>query len=170
MGFSYLQADAFNLLNKRNETNVAVARYNCGGYAFRTFNWYVPYNYHGPSMERQGTKLLKEGRTPDEAIQILTHTYTDYMLKDFRGRLKRINRIEDVGPMETVILFRIGLYFDKTECYDGDFHFRVRRNGHWTEKAGGEEIAPTVPALNDIWCDQETGFEYTGPIVIFTLH
>ena len=37
--------DFFNERQTRNEENTEKKDYNCGGYALRTFSWYLPYEY-----------------------------------------------------------------------------------------------------------------------------
>ena len=37
--------DYFNEKQTRNEENTEKKDYNCGGYALKTFSWYLPYEY-----------------------------------------------------------------------------------------------------------------------------
>ena len=50
----------------------------------------------------------------------------------------------EIQPQDRIVAYRIGIEFFDTiwseNCFDDDFHFRLRINGFWFEKNGEEEI------------------------------
>jgi hypothetical protein len=55
--------------------------------------------------------------------------------------------------------------------WDCDFHFRVRRNGKWSEKYGSGEIADCTMRPQDNWVLEEypEDFVYDSRILLFVL-
>lgn len=167
MGFTRTIPDPYNIKKLRDEFNTNRHDYNCGGYAFHTFSWYAPYNAPNHTMGEYGDRYASSGFTEEEAMRRFTKHCVRYMENDFKGKLRQIRSLTEASPNDTVILFRVGLRFDAGECWDSDFHFRVRRNGKWTEKCGGAEIEDSAPELTQPWVDWETDFTYDGPIAMF---
>lgn len=118
--------------------------YNCGGYALNTFTWYRPYaGYRGTfSTTRAGMKA-----------------YVDYMIKDFRGKLREIETIESLRSGEYAIAFR---------TRKDDFHFCKRdSSGNWRHKRGWWSKLfriPTKEVFGEVWPGG-----YNSPIVLLAM-
>lgn len=103
--------DCFNQKRKRNIKNTNKLCYNCAGYAFETFSWYIPL-----------TSDINNSRHYKSMIQT--------MLEDFPD-LRVIEKISDLQSDEYAIAFRTS---------DCDLHFAKRaKNGVWFHKMGASE-------------------------------
>jgi hypothetical protein len=96
--------DPLNIKKQRNELNTNFDDFNCAGYALETFSWYCPYNEEKHCGWDNGMDCL-------ECI--------DYMIKDFKGKLRRIFDISELKKDEYVIAFRGS---------PEDFHFMKRNS------------------------------------------
>ena len=120
--------DKLNKKQKRNLDNTGKYEYNCGGYALDTFSWYRPYG-----RKDGGIECLLE-KFNDDAEAVLEYT-TQYMLKEFKKKLRVIKNLTELKENEEAVAYRI-----ETEGYD--FHFvRRKRNGSWYGKRGS---CPTI--------------------------
>jgi hypothetical protein len=124
--------------------------YNCGGFAFRNYEWFWPYD----TSEWDGIRQLKYVMGIEEA----TIECTEFMLKNLPG-LRLIDKEEDATKNENVVFFRI------SEAYD-DFHFIRKEDGRYLHKMGcSSEICEMSKeeVYSNGWCRHK----YDGPIVIF---
>lgn len=124
--------DFLNQNNTRNIRNTYKGDYNCGGYALKTFSWYMP----------QHTSLYSN------KVSIFAEM-VESILEDFPN-LRRIQNPNQVSPKTEIIAFRIN--------YRGrDFHFlRRAANGHWFHKRGSVNYISTITkkeVFSDCWCD-----------------
>ena len=125
----------YDFLNEdklRNIRNTHKKNYNCGGYALKTFSWYVP-QYTSWYIDK--ASIFAE--------------MVESILEDFPN-LRRIQDPNQVNPNTEIIAFRIN--------YRGhDFHFLRRAvNGHWFHKRGATNYISTITkkeVFSDCWCD-----------------
>ena len=122
--------------------------FNCGGYAFDTFDWYLPYSWefdidHDLNEENR-EKVMEE--------------WVECMLKDFEGRLRVVQNEKDVAESERLILFRSRL------TPNTDFHYVVRKGRNFFHKLG---CTPEFRRIKkeEVFSD-EWPFGYDGPIVM----
>lgn len=135
--------DYLNDKKTRNKVNTMISDYNCGGWALKTFSWYLPYNEdnHFDLAE----ELYKYGWSKEEVQEEILQNDFEILLKDFSDKLIPIDSIEDAKEGDTVIAYRLYVeFFDENNMVDTDFHFRVRENGSWTEKCGGGIVHPCL--------------------------
>ena len=127
--------DYLNRNNYRNSENTDKCDYNCGGFALNTFNWYKPYegafewreqlliDWAGDYYDQNG-KLIEEPRIVARELEnrLLTRDVL-YMLRQFRGKLRRVNGIEDLWEGERLVAYRIGIKYtyDEVEELFSDF-------------------------------------------------
>ena len=146
--------DELNSNRNRNIHNTSKLDYNCGGYAFGTFNWYLPFR-------DEAHEIPLVFRTQAQAEKYTQHC-VDEMLYEFRER--RLRTIVGLGCLEAdeyAIAFRIS--------YDGDFHY-VRRhtNGNWFHKCGADTQIRQMSkeeVFSENWCNGR----YNGPLVLFAI-
>ena len=117
--------------------------YNCGGYALNTFNWYyISETIFGVSNS-------------DEAVE----RYADSIVRDFNGKVRIIQGIEELINDEYAVAFR---------TRNGDFHFCKRDDsGNWRHKRGG---TPTLHRITkaELFSEQWPG-GYDSRIVLFAV-
>lgn len=150
-----------------NENNTDVIEYNCGGWAFQTFDWFTPYN-----MEKMKSRFYDLESCIYIEVEKIQDRFlwedVDYMLGTF-DNLRVIDSIDEVSEKSTVIAYRIGVFEDVDE-YDYDFHFKVRRNGVWSEKIGGYSIQScTEEDIFSDWVNPYDNFEYSSELILFEL-
>lgn len=145
-------SDLFNVQRKRNINNTEKHLYNCAGYALETFSWYCPneedWEYWGCLDDWDDMTMLMK---TNETIQ--------FMLKDFKGRLRIIRSVDEVQENEYAIAYRVSS--------DGDFHFMKKMANGWHHKRGGSAHIYTETedyVLNEIWCNR-----YDGPIALMAM-
>lgn len=168
--------DYFNIKRKRNENNTDYYDYNCGGYAFKTFSWYQPFNCSYDERLETITKLLLMGFKKEQIFRILLKQDEKIILNDFKGRIKEVKNANYV-PKENEILIayrlRINSFIDfskdehdineLTDFLDYDYHFIVKENGAWNHKRG--ELPPESTLFTtDVWSGG-----YDSPIKFFAL-
>ena len=181
--------DYLNRNNYRNSENTDKCDYNCGGFALNTFNWYKPYegafewreqlltDWAGDYYDQNG-KLIEEPRIVVRELEnrLLTRDVL-YMLRQFRGKLRRVNGIEDLWEGERLVAYRIGIKYTYDEVeelfsdFDIDFHYRYfdPELGYWVEKLGGGPIRGCVEEEGSELPWTETFWKYTSDIVYFAL-
>jgi hypothetical protein len=94
--------------------------YNCGGFALKTYDWYVPENKEDGYID---TTYLVKRLGLGGALQY----YINCLLCDFPN-LKLIEKEEQLKSYETLVLFRLG---------ESDFHFaRKEKDGKYYHKRG----------------------------------
>lgn len=109
--------------------------YNCGGFAFRTFDWYIPYDYEDYG-DIKVMYLSDKGLSNDEIKEIMLEDTIKHMLNEFGGCLRVIDNVEECESDEELIAYRISCNKDKAYF---DFHFKVHRGDCWQEKNGVKE-------------------------------
>ena len=160
--------DYLNRQKTRNVNNTCTSDYNCGGYALRTFSWYLPYD--DISHSDLAEEMYQNGMSKEEIeLEILQHDL-EVMKEDFPDKLIYIKSLNEAAPEDTVIAYRlyIKIYDYKDEMYenvDTDFHFRVRSNNIWTERCGRDPILPCT-CSEEPW-DKGGDFIYDSPILYF---
>lgn len=183
------EEDYLNRNNNRNFDNTRATLYNCGGLALNTFNWYKPYEGAFEWREQllvdwSGDYYDAGGELVDDIEVIIAELENRllmrdvlYMLRQFKGRLRRVNGIEDLWKGERLIAYRIGVQYDYDEeentfyDFDIDFHFRFYDDNKnaWIEKCGRTEIKR---------CEEQTDIEapwksffwnYTSDVVYLAL-
>ena len=152
--------DYLNRKNNRNRDNTYQGDYNCGGFALNTFNWYKPYegsfewreqlltDWSGEYYDMHGHLVDDPQNVAAELENRLLVRDVLYMLRQFKGKLRRVSGREDLWEGERLIAYRVGLQYgfnevDETfEDFDIDFHFRFfdEATNCWVEKLGGGSV------------------------------
>lgn len=176
-----------NTKKQRNSNNTYESEYNCGGFALNTFSWYKPYEGACEWREQLLYDWLSEyvgqnGKfinTPQAILKELENRLLTrdvlYMLRQFKGKLRRVNGLEDLWEGERLIAYRIGLvgeYNDETETFeefDIDFHYRYYDENEkcWVEKLGCGSIRQNFNEIEEPWV--EPFWSYTSDIVYLAL-
>lgn len=145
-------SDLFNIQRKRNIGNTKKHLYNCAGYALETFSWYCPneenWEYWGYDEDLSNAEMLAK-----------TFETVEFMLKDFKGRLRLIGSVNEVQENEYAIAYRISS--------DGDFHFMKKMVNGWHHKRGNTDriyVESEDYVLKEVWCNR-----YDGPIVLMAM-
>lgn len=159
--------DYFNEKQTRNEENTEKKDYNCGGYALKTFSWYLPYEYDEKdypffSNSDLAEYLMDIGYSVEEIMDEILRVNTEKMLKDFSGKLRVVQRYSHIESDEELIAYRLSLEVDSSCIDDMDFHFVVFRNGKWMSKMGADEVKLFV-FTEEQW--ETPNFIYNSPIV-----
>ena len=119
---------------------------NCGSFALNVTSWFSPYNNYEDHTEHDRNNLIEEmyyeGFGREEIMEAV-------LQKDQEEILRACPWLEpvlphEIQPQDRIVAYRIGIeFFDSAwseNCFDDDFHFRLRINGFWFEKNGEEEI------------------------------
>lgn len=145
-------SDLFNVQRKRNINNTKRYLYNCAGYALETFSWYCPneenWGYWGYDEDLSDAEMFAK-----------TFETVQFMLKDFKGRLRLIGSVDEVQENEYAIAYRVSS--------DSDFHFMKKMANGWHHKRGGSPsiyVESEDYVLNEIWCNR-----YDGPIALMAM-
>lgn len=145
--------DMLNIQGKRNNKNVGLAEYNCGGYALNIYGWVKPYNddYYSYNDAIRGI-------TSDECAE---RTAKD-MLETMEGLMRRINSLDELQKDEFGVLYK---------CGDDDFHFMkyFPESKRFYEKPGRCKIrrVSKKDALSDEWVNGWT--IYDSKTIMFAL-
>ena len=145
-------SDLFNVQRKRNISNTEKYLYNCAGYALETFSWYCP-----NEKDNDDWGILDD--LSDAEMFAKTFETVNFMLKDFKGRLRLIGSVDEIQENEYAIAYRVSR--------DDDFHFMKKMADGWHHKRGGTAniyIETEDYVLNEIWCDR-----YDGPIALMAM-
>ena len=143
--------DPFNL-EGRNSRNTHLSQYNCGGYALNTYNWFCPYGSLREDSLRNGYSL-----------EVTLENFTNYILKTFETRIRRISEVKERKKDEYVIAFRVGYT---------DFHFAKRGdNGVWYHKPGSNTIRriKKTEVFSETWYTPDGYTKYDSEIVLFAM-
>jgi hypothetical protein len=138
--------DFFNEKHTRNEQNTLQGDYNCGGYALRTFSWYLPYEYdeddHPYDCNFEWMEdLVYEGHISiEEATEEILWGNVKKMLSDFAGKIRVVQMDDYLEADEELIAFRLSVMRDGKWVEDMDFHYIVLRDGQWKHKLGRDKI------------------------------
>lgn len=171
--------DRYNRLNTRNEQNTTSKEYNCGGYALRTFNWFVPYTI-GNSNKMVALDMLEDGCSFQEVRQELFRRDVQFILRALPEKVRLLKSNARLASNEELVAFRVhcsicGDFFDPKDDFsleevETDFHFRVRRNGKWMEKNGAGPIVRCRPFTQRVWNGNDRcGFPYYGETALFVV-
>lgn len=131
--------------------------YNCGGYAFNLFKWYVPTESW---EDYEAVKLLLDG----EHYESATNIAVNYMREDLGYTVvsndEVFNHSIDYKKYE-IVAFR---YEMKGE--DSDFHYmKIGKNGNWYEKRGS---GYRIYRHEYYYVFGTWAYRYDGPIVFLT--
>ena len=150
------KANDLNLNKTRNVRNTDIDDYNCGGYALGTFSWYRPSdNIYFDFGSRHLESIIN-------GIENATKECVEYMLNDFKGKLRVIKTTKELKENEYAIAFRIS-----GNRYN-DFHYAKRGdNGVWYHKMGHTKIRKIKKekVFAKTWDFGE--IEYCGNLVLF---
>lgn len=147
-------SDPFNYNRKRNMFNTPKASYNCAGYAFGTFSWYMM----GRNDAEHDTIMdYAESGDYEVAMEMSTQAILDelagWRLVDFEAVMDRA-----YSPLKYEI---VAMRF----C-DFDYHFwKLGRNWNWYDKLGSSSYINRhafSDALNRVW-----NRRYDSPVVCF---
>lgn len=160
--------DFFNEKHTRNEQNTLQGDYNCGGYALRTFSWYLPYKYdeddHPYDCNFEWMEdLVYEGHISiEEATEEILWGNVKKMLSDFAGKIRVVQMDDHLEADEELIAFRLSVMRDGKWVEDMDFHYIVLRDGQWKHKPGRDKI-DSFDFTEEPWITSY--FVYNSPIV-----
>lgn len=180
--------DYLNRNNYRNSENTDKCDYNCGGFALNTFNWYKPYEgafeWREQLLIDWSSDYYEEGKLiydPETVVKELENRLLTrdvlYMLRQFKGKLRRVNGFDELWEGERLIAYRIGIQYNYDECeevfsdFDIDFHYRYfdPKLGYWVEKLGGGPIRNCIEEEDNKLPWTEVFWNYTSDIVYFAL-
>ena len=135
---------------------------NCGSYALRLQEWYDPEDYFedvvGCGYEWI-EELTDEGYTPTEISNFYLEILVDGMLQEFEGELELCDGRAPSTSDKELIAFNTFVYCDTYGSSDYDFHFKVFRNGQWSEKCGHEDVR---------FCEEDEWGRYIGdPVYMY---
>lgn len=169
--FSYgeIREDWLNRRGLRNADNTDIDMYNCGGYALRTYSWYMPYPDYFDRADIED--IVIDGYLCGESYAEITRKLLDIfeqkMLEDFSD-LKPVAADYIETSNEELIAFRIFFdieFYDEeagdVDFFDYDFHYQVRRNGKWIEKCGA---GPIEPCIGGPWVTKDGMYNYDSEI------
>lgn len=181
--------DYLNRRNERNFFNTNNIDFNCGGYALNTLNWYKPYEGSFEWRVDLVHKWINEyydinGRILEDPDYIMREVEnrllirdTLYMLRQFKGKIRRIDTKNELKMGERLVAYRIGInycYNEETQNYCGldiDFHYRFydEKNQVWLEKmgSGDKKLAEDDTLDGSDW--DYVGWTYTSDIALFAL-
>lgn len=155
-----------NEQEERNQNNTETWAYYCGGYALGIYSWYKPYDI---GVVDEIANALELDENIDDIIHDLFVSTRDHILVDFPNL--RLIKKEDIDKYDSVIAYRVGIsQYSTYDHVDWDFHFRLYKDGKWTEKAGGLPISECeFDPLEEIqWeCEDDDELVYTGEIALF---
>ena len=117
---------------------------NCGSYALRLNEWYDPEEYfediYGSIydwIEEKGSEEYSDSEITDIYSSILI----EGMLQEFEGELELCDGWPPSEPNKELIAFNTFCHWDDGVNWTNyDFHFKVFRNGKWSEKCGCNEV------------------------------
>lgn len=142
---------------------------NCGSYAFNIKEWYGPDDRFNEDDIELGNRLYKEDLLDaDDILELLYDRDVNQILEDFDVK-QVFNKNIPLKQNEELIAFRmcVNPYAPtEEEPLFIDYHFRVKRNGIWSEKNGSHEIKKIDNYSEEPWEFSEE-LVYTGPIAYF---
>lgn len=147
---------------------------NCGAYALNLIGWYLPYN-NRDERDNWIDTMLEEDYSEDEIKEIVLTADVSNMLNQFGDYLIPVNSPDEVPDNEDVIAYRVSLFVcrdDDPNTYDYadyDFHFKVRRDGKWSEKVGMDKVVPCELSPDVPW-EVEYNLIYDSSIRYFKIN
>lgn len=148
--------------------------YNCGGYAFETYEWYE--GVDSDEVARWIFDLFCDGDMSYEiGINLVVFIISYYIMKDFKDRqIHIVENFDDAAEDEYVVALRIGisnaadaLKWESSEDVDYDFHFLKYKNESFTEKCGKKKPAPVDHTIYLNW--EINDFVYDSQMILFAL-
>ena len=138
------------------------ARANCGSYALRLNEWYDPEDYfeqlEGDTYEWVEQMALN-GYDDYEISNIYIDILVEGMLKEFDGELELCDGRAPSTEDKELIAFNGFATCDDDYNIDIDFHFKVLRDGLWSEKPGMDDVR---------FCELDDWGKYIGePIYMY---
>ncbi len=144
------------------------AECNCGSYALNIVDWYYPYE---DRVVRDDwiESMLNNGFTMDEAREEVLAEDVYNMETQFGDYLVPIDSPDDIPNEVEVIAYRVSLLYDVFDDPYYDFHFKVRRDGYWSEKRGMSEVRSCALQADEIW-DNGGYLQYSSTIQYFAVN
>lgn len=178
-------------IEKLNLDDEKLRAFNCGGYAFNINEWYSPYESSCERMtevyDMYEYQMSKENifyKVLERDIKQILCDFPEYtLIKKEEVSKYMVKNTEIIAYRNMIVLF--GTTKNKETSFitndgyewpdfndvleydlDMDFHFKVYRNGRWSEKNGGWRIKDCdIPSEKEPWvCDD---LYYDGPIAYF---
>lgn len=144
------------------------AECNCGSYALNIVDWYYPYEDR-VARDDWIESMLNNGFTMDEAREEVLAEDVYNMETQFGDYLVPIDSPDDIPNEVEVIAYRVSLLYDVLNDPYYDFHFKVRRDGYWSEKRGMSEVRSCALQADEIW-DNGDYFQYSSTIQYFAVN
>lgn len=151
--------DRLNSKRLREMKNTPRTEFNCGGYALDTFSWYQPFSRNDGMLDNVIERF-------DDFEDALNYT-VEYMLKEFKGKLRLINNLNELQENEEAVAYRI-----EEDTWGADFHYvRRKRNGSWYGKLGACPIIhryteeEVFDYESEAWCFGR----YNSEMILFAL-
>ena len=138
-------------------------RANCGSYALRLREWYDPEDFLEQVEESYVDEWIEcmamNGYDNDEITNYYIDILVDGILQEFDGELELCDGRPPTTSNKELIAFNGFCYCDDDYCIDYDFHFKVFRDGQWSEKPGCEPVK---------FCELDEWGRYTGkPVYMY---
>ena len=139
------------------------ARANCGSYALRLREWYDPEDFlesiEGSCVDEWIEYMAMNGYDNDEITNYYIDILVDGMLREFDGELELCDGRPPTTLDKELIAFNGFCICDDDYNTDVDFHFKVLRDGMWSEKPGREPVK---------FCELDEWGRYTGkPVYMY---
>ena len=136
---------------------------NCGSYALRLCEWYDPESYLERIEENYVDSWIEcmtmNGYSNDEITDYYINILVEGMLREFDGELELCDGRPPTTSDKELIAFNGFCICDEDFNVDVDFHFKVLRNGVWSEKPGREPVK---------FCELDEWGRYTGkPVYMY---
>ena len=135
---------------------------NCGSYALRLQEWYDPEPYFEMSegdLYEWVEEMTMSGYSDAEISTLYTHILVEGMLEEFEGELELCDGRAPSTSDKELIAMNSFCIFDEDCSSDIDFHFKVFRDGIWSEKCGSEEVR---------FCEEDEWGRYIGdPVYMY---
>lgn len=147
-----------------NYYNAHRYRANCGSYALRLNEWYDPEAY---LMDQTETMYVEEwiehmalnGYDNYDITDVYIDILVEGILREFDGELELCDGRPPTTSDKELIAFNGFCNCDENYNIDYDFHFKVFRDGMWSEKPGCEPVK---------FCELEEWGRYTGePVYMY---
>ena len=147
-----------------DEEGFDMSNYNCGGYALKTKDWYIPTPGQRPLMlgkcdycdNYDDCEDCEYNNTPLN-LDFLMEEAVNHMLAEFPN-LRIVSSEAELKSFETLVIFRLGR---------SDFHYvRKERDGRYYHKRGWNpeiEEMPEEEVYGSSWCYGK----YDGPMTLF---
>lgn len=178
-------------IEKLNLDDNKLRTFNCGGYAFNVEEWYAPYESSCERMteiqdmyeyQMSKEKIFYEVLECD--VKQILHDFPEYtLIKKEEVSKYMVKNTEIIAYRNMIVLY--GTTKDEETSFitndeyewpdfkdvlkydlDMDFHFKVYRNGRWSEKNGGWKIKDCdIPSEKEPWVCGD--LYYDGPIAYF---